>query len=129
MRLVLATGAGWFVATRGPALVGIDPRWGAAALTLSSAVAGWVEFALLRARLRARVNVGGLSARLLITLWLVAGGAGAAAFGIKIMLADANRFVLGAATLGAFGALYIGASALAGVDTARILLRKARVIT
>ena len=35
-----------------PRLLGIEPRWGAAGLTASAGIAGWVEFALLRRGLR-----------------------------------------------------------------------------
>jgi putative peptidoglycan lipid II flippase len=128
VRVVFAASTGWVFATRGPALLGIDARWGAAALALASALAGWVEFSLLRSRLRARVSAHGLSARLLVTLWLIAVAAGVAGFGVKVMMGDANRFAVGVAALGTFGVLYFAATAAVGVDTARKLLRRARLL-
>ena len=44
-----------------PPRLGIDPRWGAAGLTASAGVAGWIEFALLRASLNRRIGRTGLA--------------------------------------------------------------------
>src|SRR5262249_11874773 len=82
VRLTLGAGAGWFFATRVRAAFGVDAMWGAGALTLASALSGWVEFLLLRSRMRARVGATGLTGPALVTLWASALVSGAAALGL-----------------------------------------------
>ena len=48
VRVALTIGLGYLSALPLPRLLGIDPRWGAAGLTASAGMAGWVEFVLLR---------------------------------------------------------------------------------
>lgn len=126
IRVTLAAIVGYFMATRLPGVLGIEPRWGAAALTLSSGLAGWVEFTLLRRGLNSRVGRTGVPARLVVTLWLAAIAAGAAGFGVKTMLADAHRIVIAVFAIGVFGVIYFGATALFGVPESRGVLRRAR---
>jgi len=71
-RVTLATVLGYVFAIHVPGLLGIAPQWGAAALTLSSGLAGWLEFTLLRSRLNSRIGRTGLSSRYVLTLWAVA---------------------------------------------------------
>ena len=47
--------------------------WGAAGLTASAGVAGWIEFALLRASLNRRIGRTGLAASYVSRLWFAAG--------------------------------------------------------
>jgi putative peptidoglycan lipid II flippase len=126
VRVLLAGGGGWAVAMYLPAALGLAPTWGAAALTLSSAAAGWVEFLLLRSRMSSRIGHTGLPVRVTLTLWgmaLLAGGIGVA---LKTGLSDANRVVSAVVVLGAFGGLYVALTAAAGNATARATLRRAR---
>ena len=44
VRVALTTGLGYLCSIPLPVWIGIDPRWGAAGLTASAGVAGWVEF-------------------------------------------------------------------------------------
>ena len=59
IRVVLTVVLGYLFALPLPRLLGIDPRWGVAGLTLSAGMAGWVEFALLRRALQARIGAVG----------------------------------------------------------------------
>src|SRR5438874_3224995 len=43
VRVILTTGLGYLSAIPLPPLIGIDPKWGAAGLTASAGIAGWVE--------------------------------------------------------------------------------------
>ena len=63
-----------------PRLLGIDARWGAVGLTGSAGIAAWLEFALLRHSLKARIGTTGLAATFVLKLW-VAAAAGAGADG------------------------------------------------
>ena len=56
IRVALTVVLGYFFALPLPRLLGIDHRWGVAGLTLSAGMAGWVEFALLRRALQARIG-------------------------------------------------------------------------
>ncbi|HOB75807.1 MAG TPA: murein biosynthesis integral membrane protein MurJ [Phycisphaerae bacterium] len=72
VHVAIATVLGYLFALRLPGLLGIDPRWGAAALTASAAFAGWIEFVLLRRSLNARIGHTGLSAPYAAQLCLAA---------------------------------------------------------
>ena len=81
-RLVIATIGGFVAAVWLPPLLHFDPR-GAAGVTASAGVAGWIELALLRHSLTSRV--GNVSAPVSYTarLWasaLVAGAIGRGAY-------------------------------------------------
>ncbi len=126
VRVALAAIGGYALAMHLPGALGLAPEWGTAALALSSAIAGWVEFTLLRTRLNARVGLTGLSGRLVVTLWGAALASGAIAFGIKAAVGDAHRMLLATAVLGVFGVAYFALTAAAGVDTSIATLRRAR---
>jgi len=128
VRVLLAGGGGWACAMYLPAALGVAPVWGTAALTLFSAIAGWVEFVLLRGRMWARIGHTGLPWRLTLTLWglaLVAGGVGIA---LKAGLGEAHRVLTAMAVIGMFGAVYVALTAAAGVATARTALRQVRAL-
>ena len=126
VRVALTTLLGYLAALPLPKLLGIDPRWGAAGLTVSAGVAGWVEFALLRSRLNARIGTTGLVQRLVVSLWGSALLAAAVGFGLKLALAPAPRFVRGIAVLGAFSLVYGLATYALGIPEARALVARAR---
>ena len=50
IRVALTLGLGYVCALPLPRLLGLDQRWGAAGLTVSAGIAGWVEFMLVAAR-------------------------------------------------------------------------------
>jgi putative peptidoglycan lipid II flippase len=82
---VLLTGAlGWLAAIIAPPALGLDPKWGAAGLTATAGIAGWVEFALLRRGLCRRIGYFNLQGGELLKLW--AAGLAAAVFGTAIRL-------------------------------------------
>ena len=72
LRVTLAMGLGYIVAIHVPPLIGVDPKWGAAGLTASSGVVGWIEFALLRRAMNRRIGWTGLSAGYMVRLWVAA---------------------------------------------------------
>jgi putative peptidoglycan lipid II flippase len=113
-----------------PGLLGIERRWGAVGLTASAGVAGWLEYALLRRSLHARIGAARLSAAYLMRLWGAGLLAAAAGWGMLLLLRGQLGPVLGAAlVLGAFGTVYVMVAWLLGIETARTLvgrLRRAR---
>ncbi|MGH7679529.1 MAG: lipid II flippase MurJ, partial [Gemmatimonadaceae bacterium] len=126
VRVVLSTAMGFPLALYGPRALGLAPQWGAAALALSSSVAGWVEFGLLRNRLSSRIGSARLPIKYVLTLALSAAFAGAAGFGLKLAFAGTHRIILAVVALGAFGVVYFLSTWLLGVPEASGLLRRIR---
>jgi putative peptidoglycan lipid II flippase len=124
IRVTLTTVLGYLFAFPLVRALGIDPRWGAAGLTASAGVAGWIEFALLRSRMNARVGRTGLPLRLVASLWGAALLAAAAGYAVHHSLPIASTILRGVVVLGTFGAVYFGATMLLGVAESRSLLRR-----
>ena len=124
IRVALTGALGFGAALYGPALVGVEARWGAAGLTASSALCGWVEFLLLRRTLARRIGAVHLPGGYLGRLWMAAAAAAGLAWAIKLALPEAPPLLLGALTLGPYGAGYIGATMLLGLPEARNMLRR-----
>ncbi len=77
VRVTLTIILGYFFAIHLPGALGFDQRWGAAGLTVSSGIAAWVEFTLLRRSLNRRIGPSGLPFEILTKLWIAAlGGIG-----------------------------------------------------
>ncbi len=72
VRVALTTALGYVCAIPLPRLLGIPAEWGAAGLTASAGIAGWIEMLLLRRALNARIGRTGLSADYVIKLWAAA---------------------------------------------------------
>jgi putative peptidoglycan lipid II flippase len=109
----------------GPPALGLAAHWGAAGLTLAAGVCGWIEFALLRRALNRRIGPSGLPLRAVATLWIAAGGAALAGWGVKLAFAGAGHPLLrGAAVLAAYGLAYFGLAALLRVPELGSLLRR-----
>lgn len=106
-RMVLGSSAGFLAARFGPGMLGLDPRWGLAGLTMASGVAGWVEFALLRRALRTRIGPVALRPGRLVRLWLGAIAGATAGWGILWLLRSAPMPLQALASLGTFGVVYL----------------------
>ena len=119
VRVALTTVLGYLFALPLPRLLGIDPHWGAAGLTASAGVAGWVEFSLLRSRLNARIGTTGVPSRFVALLWLCAAIAVAAGWGVRMLTVGRNHLVGGLLVLATYGLVYLAASLIAGVPEAR----------
>ncbi|MFN2635823.1 MAG: murein biosynthesis integral membrane protein MurJ [Gemmatimonadaceae bacterium] len=72
VRVVLTTVLGYLFALVLPDVLGIDRRLGAAGLTASAGLAGWVEFYLLRREMDKRVGQTRLVPARMIRLWIAA---------------------------------------------------------
>jgi putative peptidoglycan lipid II flippase len=122
VRVVLTTVLGYLAAIPLPHLLGIDPRWGVAGLTISAGVASWVEFAFLRRTLNLRIGKTGLPFVYLIKGWaaaLVAAGFGR---GVLIAIGHRNPIVTAVLVLGAYGLAYFAGTLLLGFAELRALL-------
>src|SRR6266516_1723853 len=72
VRVVLTTALGYLFAFPLPRLLGIPMLYGAAGLTASAGIAGWVEMLLLRSTLNAQIGRTGLPAIYVTQLWAAA---------------------------------------------------------
>jgi putative peptidoglycan lipid II flippase len=126
VRVLLTSILGYLFAILLPNLLGIDGHWGGAGLTISFGIAGWVEFVLLRRGMNQRIGVTGPPASLMTKLWTGAIVAGAAAFGLKLVLGSLHRVPLAIVVLTGFAAVYGGMMLLFGVPEAHTLVRRFR---
>ncbi|MEP7361510.1 MAG: murein biosynthesis integral membrane protein MurJ [Chloroflexota bacterium] len=110
IRVALTTVGGYFCAIPLPWLLGLAPEWGAAGLTASAGVAGWVEMLMLRATMNARIGKTGLPASYVAQLWGSAMAAAALGWGIKLALPALHPIVLAALVLGPYGLVYFAAT-------------------
>ncbi len=127
IRVVLTTGLGYLAAKHLPGWIGIDPRWGVAGLTASAGAAGWVEFAMLRRTLNARIGRTGLPARLTAKLWSAAAAGAAVAWGVKLSIGPHRPELIGAAVLVPYGLVYFAAAYLLRIEECRSALRRFRL--
>jgi putative peptidoglycan lipid II flippase len=122
-RVSLGTAAGYLLAIPAPRALGIDPLWGAAGITLGSGLAGWVEMTLLRRTIARRIGRVGLPVPLALRLWAAALLAGAAALTVRALLPAMHPVASGVAVMGAFAAVYGGATLAFRVPEASAILR------
>ena len=115
----IATVLGYFAAIVLPPMMGIEPAWGTAGLTIAASIGGWVELLLLRRTLNRRIGHTGVPLGLGIRLWTAALLAAAAAWGIKLSLPEIHPIARAALILLPFGALYLGVTLALGVSEAR----------
>jgi len=123
MRVALTALLGWFAALRLPDLLVIGPEWGAAGLTASAGVAGWLEFVLLRHTLGGRIGATGLPPGLLPRLWLSAGVGAALGWALLTALPDLHAIPMAVVVLGGYGAAYLGMARALGITEAQALFR------
>lgn len=119
IRVVLAAVLGGTLAVGLPRYLGVDGRWGIAALTAASGVAGWVEFLLLRAAIGRRIGQVGVSFLLQAKLWACAIGAAVVGLLTVRTVLDRHPVIVGVAVCGAYGLSYLLLTRLLRVDDAR----------
>jgi putative peptidoglycan lipid II flippase len=125
VRVVLTTVLGYLFAIPLPRWLGLPPSWGAAGLTMSAGLAGWVEMWLLRATFNARVGETGLPLPLLGRLWTSAVLAAAVAWAVKLAMPTANPIIGAATILGPYGAVFFATAHWLGVAEASATLDRA----
>ena len=144
VRVLLGAGLAWFAGLRLPGLLGVPAELGVVGLTAASGLAAWVEFLLLRARLRR--EIGGIQGnrKRLATLWGAAVAAGLLGLSLKLALTHTFGAAPEAVTqwggtvlpqpdlwpvwtalivLGPFGVTYFGLTYAFGVPEAAVIRR------
>ena len=124
VRVSLTTVLGYLFALPLPRLLGVDAEWGAAGLTASAGLAGWIEMLLLRRAMRARIGSTGMPGTLLVTLWGAALAGAALGWLVKLMLPAVHPIVEAAAVLAPYGVAYFGVTLAMGVPEATGAVRR-----
>jgi putative peptidoglycan lipid II flippase len=122
VRVILTTILGYVSAIPLPALLGIDPRWGVAGLTISAGISSWVEFTLLRRTLNARIGRTGIPKTYLAKLWGAAVLAAAGAWGVRYLIGHHTPILMAVVVLAPYGIVYFAAALLLKVDEAQSLI-------
>lgn len=133
IRVGLTLALGWFFSNPLPRLLGIDPRWGVAGLTLSAGLAAWLEYSLLRRALHQRIGTVDFPAGRVLRLWIAAIAAGVLCFFLHRHLpihshlwgrGSRAAILTAIAVLIPYGALYIAFTATMKVPIPGSLLRR-----
>ena len=110
VRVLLTTILGYLSALPLPRLLGIEPRWGVAGLTISAGIASWVEFTLLQRGIRRRIGQVGVPLAFLAQVWFAALLAAAVSRSLLHALGPRGPILLAVLVLGAYGLIFFAAS-------------------
>jgi putative peptidoglycan lipid II flippase len=124
VRVTLTTALGYVFAIPVPRLLGLAPEWGAAGLTASAGVAGWVEMLLLRSTLNARIGKTGLSATYVAQLWGTALASAGLAWGVKVVLPPLHPVVTAILVLGPYGLVFLAVAIMMRIPEASTALTR-----
>ncbi|HEX9128008.1 MAG TPA: murein biosynthesis integral membrane protein MurJ [Gemmatimonadaceae bacterium] len=137
VRVILTTGLGYFFALVLPGLLGVDRKLGAAGLTASAGLAGWVEFYLLRREMDKRIGRTRLVPARMARLWGAALAGAALPWAYKLVadrgapLLSAHENAVGTksmalALLCLYGLAYLGITAAFGIPEAKNVFDRGR---
>lgn len=116
IRVVLTVVLGLMAAIWLPRLLGIEDRWGAAGLTASAGVAGWVEFVLLRLAINRRIGRTGIPFDYLVRLWSAALLGAGVAWGVHWLVGPFTPIPQAMLLLGIYGVSYLALALVFGVS-------------
>jgi putative peptidoglycan lipid II flippase len=118
VRVGLTTVLGYFFAIPLPRWLGIPAVWGAAGLTMSAGIAGWVEMLMLRRTLNRRIGPTGLPAAYVVKLWLASASGAAMAWVIKVAMRTANPLIAAILILVPYGLVFFAVALLLRIPEA-----------
>ncbi len=133
VRVVLTTLLGYLFALVLPGLLGLDRKLGAAGLTASAGIAGWVEFYLLRREMDKRIGRTRLIPARTARLWIAALAAAAIPWIYKLIVDRGAPFLsahetiihtklMALALLAVYSITYLGITAAFGIPEAKHLV-------
>jgi putative peptidoglycan lipid II flippase len=122
LRVVVGGALGYFCSLHLPRLLGVDPKLGAAGITVASGIAGWIEFVLLRRSLNKRIGHTGLPLSYAAKLWVGALLGAALGWGLKFVVGGWHPIPLAVVVLGGYGTCYFGLGYLFGLPPARAVI-------
>jgi putative peptidoglycan lipid II flippase len=124
VRVILTTGLGYLFAIPLPPLLGLEPKWGVAGLTVSAGIAGWVEFVLLRRALNRRIGRTGLNLSFVTKLWTAAVLGAGVAWAIKLLVGVRHPIVVAGLVLVPYGLTYFAVAGLLRVREANDVINR-----
>ena len=124
VRVTLTAALGYVAAMHLPVLLAIPLRWGAAGLTTSAGVAGWVEMLLLRRALNARIGRTGLPSRYVLQLWCAATSGAVVAWAVKLALPPMHPIAAAILILGPYGVTFFASTWILKIPEATTALRR-----
>jgi putative peptidoglycan lipid II flippase len=111
VRVVLTSLLGYLAALPLPRLLGIEPRWGVAGLTISAGIASWVEFTLLQKGIRTRIGQVGVPLGFLAQVWIAAMLGAALSRGVLVSISLKGPILVAILILGIYGVVFFGLTA------------------
>jgi putative peptidoglycan lipid II flippase len=108
VRVILTTMLGYFCAIVLPPWLGVPALWGAAGLTASAGLAGWVELLMLRHRMNKWIGPTGLRVGYVMKLWTAAGAAASVAWLIKREASSLHPVIVGVVVLVPYLMTFLG---------------------
>ncbi len=124
IRVTLTTVLGYLFAIPLPRLLGIDQSWGAAGLTSSAGIAGWVEMLLLRQTMNARIGKTGLPASYVAKLWTAAAAGAAGAWAVKLAIPVLPPALAAVLIIGPYGLLFFAVTFALRIPEASIAFNR-----
>ncbi len=121
VRVTLTTALGYLFAFPLPAMLGLAAKWGAAGLTASFGIAGWVEMWLLKRSLHGRIGRTGLAAGYTARLWASAAAGATVAWAIKLSIPTFHPVVTAVLVLGPYGLVFFAATWLFRLPEASLM--------
>ena len=128
VRVTMTTALGYLFAIPLPPLLGIDPKWGVAGLTMSAGIAGWIEFALLRRTLNRRIGRTGLALPFVAKLWAGAVAGAAVGWAIKLLIGSRHPVIIAALVLVPYGLTYFAVVGFLRVPEANAVINRALIM-
>jgi len=126
LRVLLTTILGYIFAIPLPRWLGIPTVWGAAGLTASAGLAGWVEMLMLRRALNSRIGHTGLETGYVIKLWSAAIAGAAAAWLVKFFLPGMYPVLTAMLVLGPYGGIFLATTFLLRIPEASAAFKRLR---
>ena len=124
LRVILTTGLGYLFSLVIPPRLGLELKWGVAGLTISSGIAGWLEFVLLRRSLNGRIGKTGLGLPYVVKLWSGAVIGAAVGWGLRLLLGERHPLIMAIVVLGSYGSVYFGVTAALGVSESKKVIKR-----
>lgn len=122
VRVVLTTILGYLSALPLPRLLGMEPRWGVAGLTISAGIASWVEFTLLQRGLRRKLGHVGVPLGFLAQVWIAAVVGAGLARGAFMVISLKGPIVMAVLVLGVYAVVFFGLAVAMKLPEAQSML-------
>jgi putative peptidoglycan lipid II flippase len=129
-RVVLGASLSFLLATQIPHLIGIDEQWGTAFMTLSSGIAGWCEYVLLRRALNRIIGSSGPGIKSVVKLYCAASAGALCGWGAKFLIGyfpPLHPIISGVIILGLYGIVYFLTGSILGIKQAKGMMRRVRL--